>query len=155
MSNFVPFLLVGEVVANLVVVALLGAGLFWGAIAFLKPALNRMPDWKPHAATESSGSVVNQPAGRYLRWPLPLLVATLILGLIPAVAFCQGDPVVFGASAILNPVLWFAIYPFLHLGGMACPHCRKSGSMASVSDAPVGSSLMCPRCNNVVSKPAG
>jgi hypothetical protein len=155
MLNPVPLFLVGEVMANLVVVALVAAGVFWGAAAFLKPALNRMPDWKPHAAAQLSGSDVNQPAGRYLRWPLPLLAATLILGLIPAVAFCGGDPVVLGASAILNPVLWFAIYPLLHLGGMACPHCRKSGSMASVSDAPVGSSLACPHCNNVVSKPAG
>jgi hypothetical protein len=122
----------------------------------LANASERIPAWRPaHTSGTPSGGGVGSPSGRYLGWPLPVLIVTLILGLIPAVMGCKGDPVVFVVVAVLNPVLWCSIYPLWHLGRLACPHCRKSASMSLVSNAAVGSPLVCPFCNNIVSKPAG
>jgi hypothetical protein len=140
--------------AAIALLVLGGCGVF--AIYLLLHAADRIPQWAASSAGVPNNGA-SYPQGRYVGWPLPTLIVTLILGLIPPVAALGSEPslAVFAATTITNPVLWFALYPYWFLGRMRCPHCRKSASMSNVSDAAVGSPLVCPRCNNLVSKPAG
>ena len=110
-----------------------------------------MPHWVASPTPDRKPTV----EGRYASWPMPTTIALWLFGAISS--FVGGGGTVAGVlvAATLNPILWAAYAISRYIERMRCPHCRKSAAMENVRNAAVGSSLVCPRCNNVVSKPAG
>lgn len=115
-------------------------------------------DWwsgMPHWVASPSPNREPTVEGRYASWPMPTAVALWLFGAVASFVG-SGGTIDGGLVAVtLNPILWAAYTISRSIERMRCPHCRKSASMENVRHAAVGSPLVCPRCNNVVSKPAG
>lgn len=95
------------------------------------------------------------PAGSYLTWPIPRMLALLTLGIGGAVVGAGGSVEGLAVALVLNPLLWGAAYSFCQIGRIRCPHCRKSSSLGLAANYPVGSAVACGNCGNDFAKPAG
>jgi len=95
------------------------------------------------------------PFAKFASWTIPAKWIALGLGVFGSLGASGGHIGVFLVVALLNPILWLAVWFHCLSRQIGCPHCGgKSPISDEVGYAEIGKILECPLCKNTYKKPA-